>query len=761
MERGKLVWVEAEDFAEKGAWRVDTQFTHLMGSAYLIAPGVGRPIGKAVTGVELPSDGTWRVWARTKDWVPEFHPGRFAVEIDDVRLGGVLGASGREGWRWEFAGERELGAGRHQLALEDLSGAYARCDALVLSAEADFVPPDDPAALASFRAAMTGAGSAEVADGGTYDVVVVGAGPAGMAAAVAAARSGARTALVHDRPVLGGNGSTEVGIHTNGSGDFQPNSRETGLVEEVNLLNPPEAGRWLTRGYEIQVAGERNLSVFTDERVVGVGKCGALLTDVVARNTRSGRSTRFRGGVFIDCTGDGWVACYAGARFMFGNDGQAAFGEKDAAEKPDRLTMSGCLCFFKHEMRDRPVAFETPVWAHKLPPDFTRSGIHGLAMPWWLEHPGDIDDLADAEFARDELIRWNFGYWGWLKNDWECRATAACAELVSVPFVNGRRESRRIVGDYVLREDDLASGRVFDDAIGHGGWSMDLHDPLGMSRNYGDGWNCFHENVPLYTIPFRALCSADVPNLMMAGRCMSASRLAFGSLRVGGTCAVGGQAAGTAAAMCVAKGVMPRELGAAHIVELQRRLVRDDQYIPGVVCDDPGDLARTARVTASSAQSELVYEMAHRPWGLGFAEPVPGPDGRHFRAAGASPAAVVDGVARVAENKAHAWVSDEASAFPQWIRLDWGDPVVLSQVRLVFDTNLALGEVRRYPVELVKSYAVEVLAGGAWRTVAEDDANILRHRVHDFAPVRASALRLTVRATYGAPSARVFEIRAY
>ena len=750
---GEVVWIEAENFAERGAWVVDTQFTHAMGSAYLIAPGVGSPIGAAKTTFKVADGGRRAVWVRTRDWVPAHHPGRFAVGVDGRRLGKTLGASGRTGWVWEKAGEVDLAAGEHTLALEDLSGAFARCDVVVV-AGLDFAPGNDPSETEALRAKWVP--QPPVAERGGFDVVVVGAGPAGVCAAVAAARNGAKTALVHDRPMAGGNCSDEIGIGTDGAANSHLYLRESGLVEEWNLLNPHPERRGLSDAAALLLAGETNLTVFANERVLSATQKDGVISDVTARNTLTGARTRYAGKVFVDATGDGWVGFYAGADYRFGREAQAEFNEPKSHTPPkaDACTMSGCLCFYKHVMRDHAVAYETPAWADILPKGFTRDP-GSLKSAWWIEHPNDLDDMTYGEEARDELIRYNFAYWGWVKNQSPMRERAKNAELVSVPVVNGRRESRRLVGDVILTGNDLIEGRQFADRVAFGGWGLDVHDVLGMQRVKGDGWSGRPLTTAAYVIPFRALYSRNVRNLLMAGRCISATHLALGSTRVGATCAVLGQAVGTAAALCVRKDVFPRELGAKHVVELQQALLRDDQYIPGLKNEDPRDLARTARVTASSSAPELAYTP---PRWAGVPKHVLRTKDGLCRAQGAAPACVIDGVSRVVETNAHAWVS--SGKLPQWIRLDFPKPTELHELRLTFDSDLSLHNTVHYAPTLAKDYRLEALTGGQWKLLADEKDNIRRLRVHRFAPLSAEAVRLTVTAVHGGDEVRVFEIRA-
>ena len=582
------IWVEAEDFADRGAWQVETQFTHLMGSAYLIAPGVLKQIGSAKTTFDAPKGGRFAVWARCKDWVPEHHPGRFALAVDGRRLPNVLGASGRTGWTWEKAGEADLAAGSHALALEDLSGAFARCDAIFLTDDLKMTPADDE--TEALRTACRPQPAPSETE--TFDVVVVGAGPAGICAAVAAARHGARTALVSDRPVLGGNCSSEIGIGTGGASTWHhPKAwTERGIVREWNdLKRPGEKG--LSRAADRLVAGETNLVVFSNFRVVGsdapsreAGR-GKAIRYAEALETLTGRRIRLRGKTFVDATGDGWLGYYAGASYRLGREAASEFGEPAdlAPAKADALTMSGCLRCYGFEMRTADVPFETPAWANVLPAGFTRRP-KGLGSPWWLEHPQSLDDLDGGEEARDELIRYNFAYWGWLKNASPLKEEARRAELVYVPLINGRRESRRLVGDVVLTANDLLAGRMFDDRVAYGGWGLDVHDVDGMQSADSNGWGkgTTPRAVPIYSIPFRALYSKDVPNLLMAGRDISVTHLALGSTRVGGTCAVQGQAVGTAAALCAARGLTPRRLGETAIRELQETLLADGVLIPGM-----------------------------------------------------------------------------------------------------------------------------------------------------------------------------------
>ncbi len=601
-----FLWVEAEDFADYGEWRLDTQFVHKMGSAYLLAGGVGQPIREAATEVRLPRAGVYRVWARTRNWLKDFAPGRFTVAVNGVRAQAVLGRGLPEAWAWESAGEFKLEAGAVRLALVDLSGAFARCDTLLLTSDLGYVPPVELEAVQRERARLTGAPQ-EVSDAGEFDVVVVGAGSAGCGAAVAAARTGARTALVHDRPVLGGNASIELGVPTCGAARHD-NAREGGLNEEANLIRAKYGFPKMSEAYHIQAAGEKNLTVFNNSRVMGVERRGTAITAVQAVSTLTLAPIRVRGKQFIDCTGDGWVGYYAGAAYRFGRESRDEFGESAAPPAADRITMSGCIMgnlslSYRAENMGRPVAYEPPEWAVKLlPPEEFHRKPKGLGGQWWLEHPGDFDDLEDPERARDELIRISFAYWGWVKNGWEEKEKARNFAMTYVPHMDARRETRRLVGDHILKQQECEAGTLFPDRISYGGWSLDVHNPKGIHSGK-EGPYDFDGFVPIYSIPYRSIYSVNVPNLLFAGRCMSVTHIALGTVRVEATLSTVGQAAGTAAALCVRHGVMPRELGERHLQELQQRLLRDDQYIPALKNEDPSDLARRAKVTASSTRA--------------------------------------------------------------------------------------------------------------------------------------------------------------
>ena len=747
-----FLWLEAESFADYGEWRLDTQFVHKMGSAYLLAAGVLKPIKSATTTVCFPFAGKWRAWVRTKDWLPEYHPGKFRLSVAG-KPGNVLGASGKDGWRWENAGEWELPAGTAKVSLDDLSGAFARCDAILFTRDLAYVPPDGAAECAAARLKFTVADAESVADMGTYDLVVVGGGPGGIGTAFAAARHGLRVALVHDRPVLGGNSSSEIGVPTEGAASAHPKecAREGGICEEANLRRLVAPDFSLSRAYKDMADALPNLSIFGNQRVVAAGMDGGRIASVEARGTLDGTRSRWAGRLFVDCTGDGWLGVFAGAKRMYGREAASEYGEAQAPEVRDNLTMSGCLAcgtaevvryghmyigYMQRRVGDEPVPYETPEWAKVLPPDFTRRVKHPNGE-WWLEHGGRFDDLEDPERARDELVRINFAYWGWLKNEWQKKDEIKCNELVEISHMNGRREGYRLVGDYIMTANDCLQGRLFDDRVAYGGWPLDTHDPLGIDNPRGNGFWKRHPRVPIYTIPFRCLYSVNVPNLMMAGRNISATHIALGSTRVMATIMTLGQAVGTAAAEMLKADLMPREYGAdpARIRRLQQLLLKDDQSIPGVRNEDPDDLARTAKVTATSVRKDGVPK----------------------------PECVIDGFSRNVDGKAHCWVSDPEQGFPQTLTLEFAKPVSAHEVRITFDPDLYTRHTRGNPLPrtLVKAYAVEAFDGKDWTPLASERNNILRHCIHGFEEQKMSALRIRIDETWGEPSARVYEVRVY
>lgn len=623
-----FLYIDAEDFADYGGWRMDTQFVHLMGSPYLMATGIGTPVADATTTFDNPKAGIYHVWVRARNWIKGYAPGRFQVKINGVPLDKKFGAADTDEWTWEYGGVVQLEKDIVALTLHDLTGYYGRCDAILLTMDDAYIPPECREAVCAERARLLGL-SLEPASAGDFDVVVVGGGPAGTPAAIAAARMGAKTALIQNRPTLGGNAGVELGVGLQGAVWHHPGWRETGIIEEAGRIRMTRGEHHYSYAFQELCEAEENLSVFFNQHVFDVVmENEERISSVKAVSTLTGATTEYRAKMFIDCTGDGWVGYFAGAEYRYGREARSEFNESLAPEEADDITMSGCLMgdglgnltAFRAEKTDKPVPFVRPPWAREIttlvsPGRDFGSFERGL---WWMEHPGDINNIWEAEEARDELIKVTFSFWDYVKNKSRFKEDAENYTLVTIPIMNAKRESRRLLGDYIMTQNDCEEGRMFPDRIAHTGWPMDIHHPEGIYSG-AEGSFDFQTGVPIGSVPFRSLYSKNINNLMMAGRCGSFSRVALGSVRVMSTLATIGQAAGTAAAMCVAKNVTPRDIYRTHIEELQQTLLKNDQTIPGIKNEDPEDMARNAVVTASSTLSKAVMHLN----GITMTRPIP------------------------------------------------------------------------------------------------------------------------------------------
>lgn len=614
------------------------------------------------------------------------------------------------------------------------------------------------------------------------DLLVAGGGLAGVCCAVAAARLGARVILVQDRPVLGGNASSEVRMHMVGATGLHAGvplalePREGGLVEEIRLeaaVRDPQrsAPVFDLLLYELCRA-EARLTVLLNATVTSAEVSENRIQSV--RVERPATEERFvvRARQFADCTGDGRLGAEAGAPFMRGREGRDAFGERWAPEVGDACTL-GSTILFQARRHDRPMPYVPPPWVRRFRPEdfrlrpFGKPGFDlGLEYGyWWIEWGGMLDTIRDGERIRDELLAITLGVWNHIKN--ESGLDAANWALEWIGFVPGKRESRRFVGQHVLTVEDLLASRAFPDAIAYGGWPVDTHPPGGVDAPGEEP--CTQRHLPwLYDIPLRACVSSRLRNLFFAGRNLSATHLAFASTRVMATCAAVGQGVGTAAALSLRAGVEPASIAddAALLRRIQQRLLRDDAYLVGVARDDPDDLAlRAASVSASSEQPG------------GEAVQVLSPQTRAVH--GAAPAAAP--CATAPQDRArpglHRWMSRPADGFPAWLELRWDAPVAIAEVQLIFDTGLhrflTLSQADGYTArmhwgapqpETVRDYRIEVQTaeGGPWLTLHREAGNYQRRRVHRLTSVvRAARLRLVVEATHGIDHARMCEVRVY
>ncbi|MFP4976993.1 FAD-dependent oxidoreductase [Paenibacillus sp. CN-4] len=452
------------------------------------------------------------------------------------------------------------------------------------------------------------------------DVTVIGGGLAGICAAIAAARQGSKVALVQNRPVLGGNSSSEVRVWVCGATAHGTNryARETGIMGELfveNQYRNPEGNPYIWDLVLLEaVMAEPNITLYLNTDVHEVQADGPkedrMIRSVTGWMMGSERLITFEGRMFIDCTGDGLVGFLAGAEFMLGREARSRFGEEWAPEIADSITLGSTLLFYTKDAGE-PVAFVPPSFAKDITQTsiplrrVIRSGDSGCHY-WWIEWGGEHDTVHDNEMIRSELWSVIYGIWDYIKNSGKFDAANMTLEWVgSLP---GKREYRRFTGDYVLNQNDIIGQRDFPDAVAFGGWSIDLHPPQGMYAEASGSKHWHSDGV--YHVPFRSLYSANVRNMLMAGRNISASHVAFGTTRVMATCACLGEAAGTGAALCAATGLTPRQLHGERLRLLKQTLLRADASIIGLRSEDERDLAPRADVSASSAWTKPAREVS-------------------------------------------------------------------------------------------------------------------------------------------------------
>jgi hypothetical protein len=595
------VLLEAENFNDIGGWVIDQQFMDQMGSPYLLAHGLGDPVRDAITQMTPPSPGKYRIWVRTRDWVAPWKktgaPGKFQVLINGKPLDVIFGTEGAE-WHWQDGGTIEL-AGKVQVALHDLMGFEGRCDAILFCKDLNDRPPEDAAALATLRKKLLHLPD-EPDDGGRYDLVVVGGGVAGCCAAISAARQGCTVALIQDRPVLGGNGSSEVRVWPEGNIHQLPYPHVGDIVAE--LVRPKGKTDGNAKVGEIYgdqqkldvVRAQPNLKLFLGSRVNAVEADKSGVRAVICQNIRTARRTRVAGRWFADCTGDACVGFMAGADFELTRvEHMGASNLWNVKDTGAKEPFPKCLCkdfdplasSVKESTKAAP--FPRCPWAvdlsdkafpgrKKSAGQWSSPGLNSLGA-WYWESGFDHDPITEVEWMRDLNLRAMYGAWDTLKN---VDGLYPNHRLAWAAYIAGKRESRRLLGDVQVTVEDFRTGRYYEDACFPCTWSIDLHDPEPKYQKGHEGSEFIarattgkkYQYAGPYWAPYRALYSRNIPNLFMAGRDISVTHEALGPVRVMQTCGMMGEVVGMAAGLCKRFGCQPRGVYAKHLAQLQQLL---------------------------------------------------------------------------------------------------------------------------------------------------------------------------------------------
>lgn len=719
------------------------------------------------------------------------------------------------------------------------------------------------------------------------DLAIIGGGMAGTSAAIAAARLGLKTILIQNRPVLGGPASTECDADSDahlivgGSNWTTRDARETGPIEEFRLT---QEDRWQSgwRNCFSQVLreaclAEKNLTLFLNTEFFDLEMDGSRIKQISAKTMGSQLIRIVRAPFYLDCTGDGELGFSAGAEYRMGREAKSEFNESLAPDESDNLVL-GSSIYFRAINTGKPVKFTPPPWAAKISEDMFIRRPHTQIDRgyWWLECGGDMDTISENEEIYQKLLSILYGVWDHIKNDGDHGADNYAIEWVAP--IPAKRESRRLMGNYILTENDILQNKKFSDAAAHSGGNVDIHPSSGFfSGTPPCGPEHGYLSPGLYHIPFRCIVSKNISNLLMAGRNISVTHAALSSTRMMGTCSLLGQAAAGLAYLGKKYGELPADLS-GRMEEFHKILYRIDHTIPGIHVSDPENLCTDATVQASSVcklslekpevseEITTLYEGKMTPSAISFpaadpridtvefylentvgtpqevtaelvqenamydfenghilakttntissdykgfvkfdfsADVIPGtryyirlwgnqevkvwleetylpavwksrvritwppqgdnknlcvrfhPEQRLFEAENVLTTDNRGGVGN------SVWISDPAQPMPQTVEITFKKRSLCGCAELVFDTNLDNINIYDYQKECVKEYILEGLDGDKIIPLAQEKENFLRFRKHEFPAQELDGLRLTVLATRGDRSARVYQIRAY
>ena len=597
--RAQGIFLEAEGFSNIGGWTNDNQSVSQMGSPYLIAHGLGRPVADAETVFEAPEAGEYQLWVRTRDWTRTWgrteSPGRFQVIINGKPSPETFGTKTEE-WAWQDGGSVILKKGENKIALHDLTGFEGRCDAIYLTRNLGAKAPEP---TADFRRKALGIKRPQRA--GKYDFVVVGGGIAGICAAITAARLGSTVALVQNRPVLGGNNSSEIRVGLSGLIYKEPYPQLGRLMDEIGGI-----GYWTNReaqqdpdsprskhildvlekhpekhihnagpasNYEDDkkleaVLNEPNITLFLSKQAISAKTRGGKIRSIVVKDIFTSEETIIKGRLFADCTGDAHLGFMAGADYRMGRESKAETGETQAPEKADSLTMGTSVQWFASDA-DPSNSFPECPWAIQFTDSTCIPIVHG---EWDWETGLGRDQVEEIERIRDHGLRAVYGNWAYLKNSPKFKEQFKDQRLEWVACIGGKRESRRLMGDVILKEQDFTENVQYDDASFTATWGMDLHYPKpepGMEAEEPFRATSVTKHHKDYAVPYRCLYSRNIDNLLMAGRDISVTHAALGTIRVMRTGGMMGEVVGMAASICKDHRCSPRGVYQKYLPELK------------------------------------------------------------------------------------------------------------------------------------------------------------------------------------------------
>jgi hypothetical protein len=564
------------------------------------------------------------------------------------------------------------------------------------------------------------------------DFCVVGGGLAGLSAAVAAARRGLKVALMQDRPVPGGNSSSEIRMWVCGA--HGEGNRETGIIEEIHLDNMYRnpGGNWQIWDsvlYE-KARYQENLTLLLNCSCNAAQVTDNIITSVTGWQLTTETTHTVQAKYFADCSGDSTLAHLVGAEYRIGHEARAEFNEDIAPEMADRETM-GMSCLIQAREMSTPQKFIPPTWAQKFP-DHDSMSNRGHEFKnsegnnfWWIELGGVNDSIHDTEMLRDELLKIAFGIWDHIKNQGDHGADNWVLEWIG--FLPGKRESRRCIGDVLMNQHDVRAGGVFDDVVAYGGWSMDDHHPGGFW--YPGHPTIFHPAPSPFGIPYRALYSKNIDNLWFAGRNISMTHVAMSSSRVMATCATLGQAVGTAVAIAKKYGLSPRGVYETAIKELQNELMNDDCYLPGMQ-KTISEITKNANIVDTSPEKENLR----------------------------------NGINRSTGNEKNYWRAKKGES----VEYSFVNATEISEISLVFDSNLDRRQhnqpccypldapQREVPATMVKSFVITGINNNGIEEVIAAVANNYQRFVKINATGNFCSVKLKIGDSWGNEEVNVF-----